>query len=430
MSQEPVWPTRPGRIRHMESSSLSLRLATESVAALTIEQVAREGARRALQAALEREVREYLDAHRHWLDQRGHRLVVGNGRKKRRAIVTGLGPLEVEPPRVDDRRVDERGERRRFVSKILPPYLRKTKVIEEMIPWLYLKGISTNDMPEALSHLGFDGSGFSSTNVVRMKGLWSDEYEIWRRRDLSSKKYVYWWVDGLHLGVRLSDERPCLLVIMGVTKEGTKELIAVHDGPAESESAWTEVLLDLKSRGLAAGPKLATGDGALGFWRAMSKLYPSTRQQRCWVHKTRNILNKLPRSDREAAKKRIHDIWMAGTKEQALRAMNLFVEMYQKKQPNAVECLLKDREELMSFYDFPAEHWQHVRTTNAIESTFATVQLRTYKTRGFGSRDAAVTMAWKLAEQAQKGWRRLKGSELIDDVIIGIEFVDGIRKAA
>ena len=403
-----------------------MRLATAPV----LEDIAREGARRMLQEAIEREVTDYVEAHKSCLDEAGHRLVVRNGRKPPRTILTGLGPLEVKQPRVDDRRTDGNGGRLRFTSKILPPYLRKTKAIEELVPWLYLKGISTNDMPEALGHLGFDGSGLSPSSVVRLKELWQDQQRNWSKRDLSGKRYVYIWADGLYFGCRLSDERPCVLVVMGATGDGTKELIALHDGQRESEQSWLEVLLDLKSRGLGEAPKLAVGDGALGFWKALAKVFPATRPQRCWVHKTANVLNKLPKNQQPAARGKLQEVWMAATKEDAIKALDLFAQAYQAKYPKAVECLLKDRDELMAFFDFPAEHWRHLRTSNPIESTFATVELRTYKTKGPGSREAGLAMVFKLAEQAQKRWRKLNGSELLADVIGGVQFVDGVRSKA
>lgn len=418
----------------MSSSDFALRLASEPVAYAvvhgTIESIARDAARRALQKAIEDEVGEYIEGHKQSLDARGHRLVVRNGHKPARTILTGVGPIELKQPRVDDRRTDENGVRFRFTSKILPPYLRKTKVIEELVPWLYLKGISTNDMSDALIHLGFDGSGLSAASVVRMKELWGDEYCHWNKRDLTGKRYVYIWADGLYFGCRLSDDRPCVLVIMGATEDGRKELIAICDGMRESEQSWTEILLDCKGRGLAEAPMLAVGDGALGFWAALSKVFPSTRHQRCWVHKTANILNKLPKSQQVQAKKMLHEIWLSATREEAFKAFDLFVRSYQAKYPKAVECLLKDREQLLAFYDFPAEHWSHLRTTNPIESTFATVELRTYRTKGPGSREAGLAMVFKLAQQAQRRWRRLNGSALLSDVITGIQFVDGVKKAA
>jgi putative transposase len=410
----------------MSSSQLELHLATVPV----LEQIAREGARRMLQHAIEQEVAEYVEKHQDCLDEKGHRLVVRNGHKPPRTILSGCGPLEVAQPRVDDRRVDENGRRFRFTSKILPPYLRKTRTIEQLVPWLYLKGISTNDMPEALVHLGFDGAGLSPASVLRMKELWIAEHENWSRRDLSGKRYVYIWADGVYFGVRLSDERPCVLVVMGATAEGKKELIAIQDGERESEQSWYELLLSLKRRGLSEAPKLATGDGALGFWCALAKVFPGTRQQRCWVHKTANVLDKLPKKQQVGAKAKLHEIWMAATRAGAQKAFDLFIETYEAKWPKATACLKKGRDQLLAFYDFPAEHWQHLRTTNPIESTFATVKLRTYRTKGPGSRAAGLAMVFKLVEQAEKRWRRLNGHELIADVIRGVVFADGMRREA
>jgi putative transposase len=414
----------------MSSSAVTLRLATEPVVCATLEQIAREGARRALQKAIEDEVADYLNAHRQCLDDGGRRMVVRNGHKPPRTILSGLGPIEVKQPRVDDRRVDENGVRFRFTSKILPPYLRKTQSIEDLIPWLYLKGISTGEMSDALIHLGFDGTGLSASSVVRMTESWQHEYDDWSKRDLTGKQYVYVWADGIYFGCRLTDDRPCVLVLMGATKDGRKELIAIVDGQRESETSWTSVLLDLKARGLTEPPKLATGDGSLGFWLAMSKIFPSTRQQRCWVHKTANVLDKLPKNQQAQAKAKLHEVWMSATKEDAIKAFDQFIATYGAKWPKAAECLEKDRAELLAFYDFPAEHWGHLRTSNPIESTFATVRLRTYRTKGPGSRLAGLAMAFKLAQKAEKGWRRLNKSEMLQEVIDGIVFVDGVRKAA
>jgi putative transposase len=412
------------------SSELTLRLATEPVVCATLEQIAREGARRALQKAIEDEVADYLNAHSQCLDDGGRRMVVRNGHKPPRTILSGLGPIEVKQPRVDDRRVDENGVRFRFTSKILPPYLRKTQSIEDLIPWLYLKGISTGEMSDALIHLGFDGTGLSASSVVRMTESWQHEYDDWSKRSLTGKQYVYVWADGIYFGCRLTDDRPCVLVLMGATKDGRKELIAIVDGQRESETSWTSVLLDLKARGLTEAPKLATGDGSLGFWLAMSKIFPSTKQQRCWVHKTANVLDKLPKNQQAQAKAKLHEIWMSATKEDAIKAFDRFIATYGAKWPKATECLEKDRAELLAFYDFPAEHWGHLRTSNPIESTFATVRLRTYRTKGPGSRLAGLAMAFKLTQKAEKGWRRLNKSEMLQEVVDGIVFVDGVRKAA
>jgi putative transposase len=383
-----------------------------------------------LQAAIEREVEQYIQRSSDHLDERGHRLVVRNGHHPARKIQSGNGPIEVQQPRVNDKRVDEQGNRFHFTSRILPPYLRKTRAIEELVPWLYLKGISTSDFPEALGCLGHDGSGLSATNVVRMKEIWQGEYENFSRRSLIGKRYVYLWADGIYFNIRLTDERPCVLVLMGATEDGTKELIAMIDGERESEQSWLELLLDVKSRGLIAAPMLATGDGALGFWKAIRQVYPSTTHQRCWVHKTANVLNKLPRGQQVSAKSMLHEIWMAATKDNALKAFGKFTATFQAKYPKAVECLLKDKDELLAFYDFPAEHWQHLRTSNPIESTFATVRLRTSKTKGAGSRVACLAMAFKLVESAQNHWRKLNGSMLLSEVIAGVIFKDGTKLAA
>ena len=404
-----------------------------------LDQVLREGARRMLQAAIEREVADYVDAHADARDERGRRLVVRNGHLPPRELQTPVGPLRVEQPRVDDRRRDEKGERAfRFTSAILPKYLRKSKSksIEELVPWLYLKGISSGDFPEALSALGLDGSGLSASSVIRMKELWRGEWLDWSRRPLDGKRYVYFWADGIHFNIRLEEpgsKRACVLVLMGATEEGTKELVALSEGHRESEMSWRELLSDLKSRGLDVAPELAVGDGALGFlgfWKALAQVYPRTRQQRCWVHKTANVLNALPANRQESAKHELQQIGMAGTRTEAQAAFEKFVATYQAKYPKAAQCLLKDREELLAFYDFPAEHWPHLRTTNPIESTFATVRLRTEKTKGSGTRAACLTMTFKLVQSAQRRWNRLKGSSLLREVIEGIKFVDGIRHAA
>jgi putative transposase len=414
----------------MRSSEKVLRLAIEPVVDSTLEQIARQGARRALQKAIEDEVAEYLDMHREVFDESGRRMVVRNGHKPPRTIFSALGPIEVHQPRVDDRRVDENGVRFRFTSKILPPYLRKTKTIEELVPWLYLKGISTGEMSDALMHLGFDGSGLSAASVTRMTEGWQEQYKQWHQRDLTGKHYVYVWADGIYFGCRLTDDRPCVLVLMGATADGRKELIAMIDGQRESEESWRSLLLDLRDRGLVEPPKLATGDGSLGFWRALAQMFPATVHQRCWVHKTANVLDKLPKSVQPAAKAHLHEIWMSANKADAIKAFDRFIEVYGVKWPKAAACLEKDRAELLAFYDFPAEHWQHLRTSNPIESTFATVRLRTYRTKGPGSREAGLAMAFKLAEKAQASWRRLNGSEKLQELIDGIVFVDGERKAA
>jgi putative transposase len=396
--------------------------------------ILRQGAQQMLATAIENEVAQYIDDHENLRDANRRRLVIRNGHLPARTIQTGVGPVEVQQPRVNDKRIDENGQRRRFSSKILPPYLRRTKSIDELIPWLYLKGVSTGDFTEALQALlGPNASGLSATNIVRLKESWQQEWAAWSKRSLEDKYYVYLWADGIHFNIRLEDpgnNKQCILVLMGATEDGRKELIAIVDGYRESTQSWRELLLDVKNRGLAQAAKLATGDGALGFWAALREIYPATREQRCWVHKTANVLNKLPKSLQPKAKSMLHDIWMAETRKQADTAFDLFITTFEAKYPKAVASLAKDREVLLTFYDFPAEHWIHLRTTNPIESTFATVRLRTARTKGCGSRTACLTMVFKLAQCAERHWRRLNGRESIAEVVEGVKFVDGIKEIA
>ena len=387
--------------------------------------ILREGAQQLLAKAVEMEVAEWLKA-RQQLDAQGRRQVVRNGYLPERTIVTGLGEVAVKQPRVRDRRPPD--EREAFQSKILPPYLRKTKSIEELIPWLYLKGISTGGFEEALQALlGPDCPGLSATTITRLKASWEQEHEEWSKRSLQGKQYVYVWADGIHTKIRLEEDRQCILVLMGATKDGKKELIAMTDGHRESAQSWKELLLDVKRRGLVIDPKLAVGDGALGFWDAIAEIYPTAKAQRCWVHKTANVLDKLPKHKQPAAKEMIHQIWMADTRDNATKAFDAFLETYQAKYPKATECLAKDRDELLAFYDFPSEHWKHLRTTNPIESTFATIRLRHRRTKGNGSRRACLAMMFKLAQSAERRWRTLDGAKLLPDVIQGISFKDGTR---
>jgi transposase-like protein len=378
-----------------------------------------------LSQMIQQEVDDWLTERAGLQDEQGRRQVVRNGFLPKRKITTGVGPVEVKQPRVRDRR--PAGQSESFTSKILPPYLRKTKSIEELIPWLYLKGISTGDFSEALKALvGPDCPGLSATTVTRLKSVWEEEFQEWNKRSLEGKQYVYVWADGVHFNIRLEEDRQCILVLMGATADGKKELIAVVDGFRESEQSWKGLLLDVKARGLIIDPKLAIGDGALGFWKAIKKVYPKTRQQRCWVHKTANVLDKMPKRLQPEAKAKLHDIWMADTREHANQAFDLFLKTYEAKYPKAVECLAKDREVLLTFYDFPAEHWIHVRTTNPIESTFATVRLRTKRTKGSGSRIACLTMVYKLMQSASKKWRLLNGTQVLAEVLRGTIFIDGI----
>lgn len=342
-----------------------------------------------LQAAIDAEVDTFIQQHADRTDEHGRRLVVKNGNLPEREILTGAGSIAVTQGRLRDKDPD-RSKRVTFSPSVLPSYLRKTKAIEELIPWLYLKGISTGDFGEALQSLvGERAAGLSANVVCRLKEQWSNEYDDWSKRDLSDKHYVYVWADGIHAKVRLEDDankKQCLLVLMGATPDGRKELIAVLDGYRESEQSWSELLIDLKQRGLKMAPKIAVGDGALGFWSAIRKVFPETREQRCWVHKTANVLNKMPKSVQPKAKGDLHEIWQAETKDDANKAFDHFLEKYGAKYAGACECLRKDRDVMLTFYDFPAEHWSHLRTTNPIESTFATIRLRHRKTKGNGTR--------------------------------------------
>ena len=403
-----------------ESKVISLSKRAEDEERSFFEQLLREGARKLLQAAIENEVMDYIQFHKDRRDENGQRLVVRNGHLPEREISSGIGPIKVRQPRVRHR------DGGRFTSAILPRFMRRTPSVDALIPVLYLKGISTGDFTEALAAiLGEKASGLSATNIVRLKAGWEADYKAWSQRDLSRKRYVYWWADGVYFNVRLDEERTCVLVLIGATEDGTKELLAVVDGYRESTQSWRELLQQLKRLGLSSAPKLAIGDGSLGFWIALQEEYGPVAQQRCWVHKTANILDKMPKSVQSKAKQLIHEMYLASTRKAALAAYDQFISSYQIKFPKACECLQKDKEVLFTFYDFPAQHWSHLRTTNPIESTFATVRLRTHRTKGAGSRIATLTMVFKLGMEAQKHWRRLNGPELVAKVIIGVKFVDG-----
>jgi len=390
--------------------------------------VLRTGARKLLTEALEAEIEDFLSHYRDLRDHQDRQRVVRNGYLPEREIQTGIGPVAVKVPRARDRNPNHESGPLRFTSSLLPPYLRKTKSMEELIPWLYLKGISTSDFTEALAAiLGTDAPGLSPSTISRLKDIWEKDLEDWQKRDLSHKRYVYIWADGIYCNVRMED-RQCLLVIIGATEDGTKELLALESGFRESELSWTALLMDLKHRGLTTPPKLAIGDGALGFWKALSKVYHTTRWQRCWVHKTANIMNYLPKSLQAKAKANLKQIWMAPTKEEAQKSFDAFLSLYEAKYPKAAQCLAKDREVLLTFYDFPAEHWIHIRTTNPIESTFSTVRLRTAKVRSCFSSKTVLTMAFKLCQCAQKRWQRLYGYRKLGKVISGIRFVDGVEE--
>ena len=415
----------------MKSTNALLEFPRESEDPLL--SVLRDGAKRMLAQAIELEVQEYIQRHAGQLDESGKRLVVRNGSMPERTIQTGLGDIPVKAPRINDRRVDEKGQKKRFHSKLLPPYLRRTKAIEELIPWLYLKGVSTGDFSEALSALvGKDAPGLSASTVTRLKSVWSEEYRQWRESSLGNRRFVYIWADGIYFNIRLGeDQRMCMLVIIGADSDGNKEVLAVEPGYRESATSWKEILLRLRDRGLAVAPDLAIADGALGFWSALDEVFPSTQGQRCWVHKTANVLDKLPKSKQPEAKGMLHEIYQADTRESAEKAFKRFVDVYEPKYPRAAECLAKDYDKMLAFYDFPAEHWRHIRTTNPIESSFATVRLRTKRTKGCGSVDATVAMTFKLLMDAKKGWRKLNGHKLLADVIdITVKFIDGIKMAA
>lgn len=410
----------------MDDSTDQVRIVPLTEAQDVLTDVLRRGAQQLLAQAIEAEVADWIDRRQDCRDSDGLRQVVRNGHLPQRTLTTGLGPVAVQQPRVQDRRPAEKREK--FSSAILPPYLRKTKSIEELIPWLYLKGVSSGDFSEALAALlGPQAKGLSATTVTRLKGIWEKEYQEWSRRSLAGKQYVYVWADGVYFNIRLEGGRQCILVLMGATADGKKELIAVQDGQRESEQSWKELLLDVQARGLSVEPKLAIGDGALGFWKALRQIWPTTGEQRCWVHKTANVLDKLPKSVQPKAKEMLHEIYLSPGRVEANKAFDLFVNSYEAKYPKAAECLAKDRDELLRFYDFPAEHWLHLRTTNVIESVFATVRLRTEKTKGSGTRVACLTMVFKLMESASRRWRVLNGSRLLNEVIKGTVFVDGIK---
>jgi putative transposase len=390
-------------------------------------EVLRNGARALLAQAVEAEIAALLSCHADKLTDDGRQRLVRHGHLPEREIMTGIGPVAVRGPRVRDR-VVEGSERIRFSSAILPPYARRSKSLEVLIPVLYLKGVSSGDFEEALAALlGKDVGGLSASTIARLKEAWSEEHVRWSKRDLSAKRYVYFWVDGIHVQARLEDHAQCLLVIIGATPEGKKELVGLTDGVRESAQSWKDLLLDLKRRGLSMSPELAIADGALGFWQAIEEVWPKTRGQRCWVHKTANVLNKLPKSQQSKAKRALQEIWMAETKRDALVAFDAFLETWGVKYDKAVACLTKDRDALLAFYDFPAEHWKHLRTTNPIESSFATVRHRTARSKGCLSNKTALAMIFKLAEGAEKSWRRLDGHNQLPKVILGVKFSDGIE---
>lgn len=392
----------------------------EKQEAQTLDDIAREGARRMLGQALQAEADEYVERHANERDNGGLSMVVRNGKGQPRKVTMGCGTVEIEAPRVHDRREDQK-----FTSEILPPYMRRSPKVSEVLPVLYLRGLSTGDFREALPILlGKDAGGLSPTAITRLTAKWEDEYQLFRNRDLSGQEYIYVWVDGVHFRIRLDDDRLCTLVVLGVRSDGTKELLAVEDGYRESAESWSSVLRDLKRRGMQP-PRLAIGDGALGFWKAVGDVWPETQEQRCWVHRLANVLDKLPKRLQPKAKQALHEIMNADTKDNAEEMTDRFAKDYEAKYPKAVASLQRHGERLLTFFDFPAEHWVHIRSTNAIESSFATVRLRTRITKGAGSRSKALTMAFKLLDMAEKRWRRINAPELAQRVADGDRFQDG-----
>lgn len=392
----------------------------------TLDEVALQGARRMLRDALELEVAAYLERHQE-RDARGRALVVRNGKARARQVTCGAGTLRVSAPRVNDQRVDAAGRRQRFTSRILPPYMRRSPKVAEVLPVLYLRGLSTGDFQEALPILlGDAATGLSPTNIARLTAVWEEEYHAFRRRSLAERDYVYVWVDGVHFNIRLEDERLCTLVMIGARPDGTKELIAVEDGYRESTESWAALLQDLQRRGMRA-PVLAVGDGALGFWAAVRDVWPETRQQRDWCHKIANVLDRLPQGLQAKAKRALREVMYAETRAVADKLIDRFATVYGPKYPKAAECLVGDRDALLTHFDAPAEHWLHVRTTNPVESSFSTVRLRQRVTKGAGSRTKGLTMAFKLLEMAEQRWRALNGAHLLPLVRAGVRFNDGVQ---
>jgi len=389
----------------------------------SLTELLRQGARGLIEKAVEAELQLLLDQYDNVTDLGGRKLVVRNGYLPEREVLTALGPVPVRVPKVRDRS----GSGVKFNSALVPPYVRKAKRVEAALPWLYLRGISTGDMQEALSVLvGEEAKGLSPAVVSRLKAQWSEAYSAWNQRDLSAEHYVYVWADGIYSTLRGEDDRLCLLILIGVNEQGEKRLLALSDGYRESKASWLSVIQDLQARGLKTPPQLAIGDGALGFWAALDEGWPQTRCQRCWVHKTANVLNELPKSIQGKAKAGLHEIWMAETQAQAEKAFDRFVRDFGAKYPKAVDILVKDRAVLLSFYDFPAEHWIHIRTTNPIESSFATIRHRTTRTKNCVSRNTLLGLVFQLALTAEKSWRKLRGFNRLPDVVKGIQFQDGI----
>ncbi len=405
----------------MDKNSILAFNNKESVSDV-LNELLKSGAQKLIHNAVEAELREFMSQHQ-GVTEDGKVSVIRNGYLPQREILTGIGPVSVRIPKVRSRD----GEPLTFRSALVPPYVRKTRSLEAALPWLYLKGVSTGEMGEALKVLvGHDAQGLSASTVSRLKSEWTTEYQHWREKHLDEDRWVYIWADGIYSGLRSEQDKLCALVIIGVNEMGQKKFIAIEDGVRESTQSWREVLLKLKSRGMNV-PQLAVGDGAMGFWAAMDEVCPQTRHQRCWVHKTANILNSLPKSSQPKAKEAIHQIWQAETKINAEKAFELFIETYQDKYPKATLSLQKDREELLAFYDFPAKHWQNIRTSNPIESTFGTIRHRTRRAKGCLNREGMLHMMFKLGQCSEKNWRKLRGFDYLAKVIEGVQFSDGIE---
>lgn len=412
-------------ICHMPEATITPLLDPSGFASDPLTELVRNGARKLIEQAIEAELAALLSAHAEEKTADGRARLVRHGHLPERNVLTGVGPVPVKVPRVRDRGAG--ADKITFTPSILPRYLRKAKSVEDLLPWLYLKGVSSGDFQEALAALlGPNARGLSATTISRLKADWWEDYQAWQKRDLSPRRFLYIWADGVYFKPRMAEEKQCVLVIVGADEYGHKELLGMTDGFRESTQSWRELLLDLKRRGLTQDPKLAIGDGALGFWAALREVFATTQEQRCWLHKTMNVLNAMPKSVQPKAKGHLHDIWQAETRRQAEAAFDFFIETYGVKYDKAAAKLVKDRDVLLTFYDFPAEHWKHVRTTNPIESTFATVRHRTRRTKGCLSRKTGLAMAFKLMMSAQAKWRKLDGRNRMPELIEGIAFRDGV----
>lgn len=399
----------------------------ENSSMMTFQELARQGAELMLRLALEVEINDFIENHRAKLMPNGRQRIVRNGYHPERKIQTGVGDISVKVPRSRDQESgDNKKEQILYNSEMIPKYLRRSENIEDLIPFLYLQGVSSTRFSEVLSHLVGKPVSFSPCSLNRLKEEWEREYQKWKYQDLSQKKYVYWWADGIYYKIREKKDKICILVIIGATADGRKELVAMDVGYRENEPTWKDILVGLKQRGLSVGPSLAIGDGSLGFWKALSQEYPSTVHQRCWIHRTCNILAKLPKSLQFQAKRGIHEIYQSPTKQDALKAFDRFVKVYEAKYPKAVACLLATKEHTLSFYDFPAEHWRHIRSTNVIESIFSMVRLRTYKTRGCCKEESILSLVYKLVETASQRWQKLHSSNIIPFVLKGVKYQDGV----